>query len=84
MHNKNLTKKVRYSTTTMTKLSFSKDEKLTNNIKHELVYVFLEDKMRMSLAYQIYEYINHNHNFQTKEQYIKAYARQIVKILKEP
>lgn len=38
----------------------------------------------MSLAYQMYEYINHEHDFQTKELYIKAYARQIVKILKEP
>lgn len=66
------------------RLPFNNDDKLINNIEHELVYVFLEDKMRMTLAYQMYEYINHEHDFQTKEQYIKAYARQIVKILKEP
>ncbi|EDO66243.1 hypothetical protein BSY87_00370 [Francisella tularensis subsp. holarctica FSC022] len=65
-------------------LNFDKDEKLNRNVEHELAYVFLEDKMRMSLAYQMYEYINHEHDFQTKELYIKAYVRQIVKILKEP
>ena len=65
-------------------LNFDKDEKLNKNIEHELAYVFLEEKMRMSIAYELFEYINYEHDFATKTEQIKAYARQIVRVLQEP
>ncbi|MED7819288.1 MULTISPECIES: hypothetical protein [unclassified Francisella] len=65
-------------------LSFDKDEKLNKNVEHELAYVYLEEKMRMSIAYEMFEYINYEHDFATRTEQIKAYARQIVKILQEP
>ncbi|QIW10387.1 hypothetical protein [Francisella sp. LA112445] len=65
-------------------LDFDKDEKLSKNVEHELAYVYLEEKIRMSIAYEMFEYINHEHDFATKTEQIKAYARQIVKVLQEP
>ncbi|AIT08900.1 membrane protein [Candidatus Francisella endociliophora] len=65
-------------------LSFSNDEKLYKNVEHELVYVFLEEKIRMSIAYKMYEYTHHEHDFISKEECIKAYARQAIKLLQEP
>lgn len=65
-------------------LNFSKDEKLYENVEHELAYVFLEEKIRMSLAYEMYEYMNYEHDFQTKEESLKAFARQAVKLLQKP
>ncbi|WP_395167312.1 hypothetical protein [Francisella salimarina] len=65
-------------------LEFGSDEKLSKNIEHQLAYIFLEEQMRMSIAYKMFEYINHEHDFSSKTEQIKAYARQIVKILQEP
>lgn len=65
-------------------LDFDKDERLNKNVEHELVYVYLEEKMRMSIAYEMFNYINYEHDFVTRTEQIKAYARQIVKILQEP
>ncbi|MBK2258531.1 hypothetical protein [Francisella philomiragia] len=64
-------------------LEFGNDEKLSKNIEHQLAYIFLEEQMRMSIAYKMFEYINHEHDFSSKTEQIKAYARQIVKILQE-
>ncbi|WP_234393473.1 hypothetical protein [Francisella orientalis] len=65
-------------------LEFGNDEKLSKNIEHQLAYIFLEEQMRMSIAYKMFQYINHEHDFSSKTEQIKAYARQIVKILQEP
>ncbi|WP_432772758.1 hypothetical protein [Francisella salimarina] len=65
-------------------LEFGSDEKLSKNIEHQLAYIFLEEQMRMSIAYKMFEYTNHEHDFSSKTEQIKAYARQIVKILQEP
>ncbi|WP_150465039.1 hypothetical protein [Francisella sp. SYW-2] len=65
-------------------LEFGSDEKLSKNIEHQLAYIFLEEQMRMSIAYKMFEYINYEHDFSSKTEQIKAYARQIVKILQEP
>lgn len=65
-------------------LEFGNDEKLSKNIEHQLAYIFLEEQMRMSIAYKMFEYVNHEHDFSSKTEQIKAYARQIVKILQEP
>ncbi|QWV00244.1 hypothetical protein [Francisella salimarina] len=65
-------------------LEFGSDEKLSKNIEHQLAYIFLEEQMRMSIAYKMFEYINHEHDFSSKTEQIKVYARQIVKILQEP
>ncbi|AJI47687.1 hypothetical protein BF30_215 [Francisella philomiragia] len=65
-------------------LEFDNDDKLSKNIEHQLAYIFLEEQMRMSIAYKMFEYINYEHDFSSKTEQIKAYARQIVKILQEP
>ena len=61
-------------------LSFSSDEKLYKNVEHELMYVYLEEKIRMNIAYKMYEYINHDHDFVSKDECIRAYARQAIRL----
>lgn len=65
-------------------LSFSQDEKINKNVEHELAYVFLEEKIRMSIAYKMHKYMSYEHEFTQESDLIKAYARQAIKLLQNP
>ncbi|AXA34129.1 hypothetical protein [Francisella adeliensis] len=66
-------------------LSFDKTEQINNhNVKYELAYVQLEEKSRMSIAYDMATYLNYNNEFESSDDMIKSFAHQVVKIIQEP
>jgi len=66
-------------------MSFKKSEQIDkNNISYELAYVQLEEKIRVTIAYNMSTYLNYEQDFDSAAEKVKNYARQAVKLIQQP